>query len=241
MDHVAAYEALNELLHVPSAETRYGAFRALRTRNAADPLVRGESLGGKFAYHVISSDGAPMIHIAKVQRPEIVLFGQHQKIVPPAFLFAGRDIMIKGTEDGRLRLVRFCAGEQEDQQETCDAAVDPMIRAIVRLGGGYAEVVQALHEARQGGYLDSKVVVNALAQPGRTYHRDVQAGEELPEEPQIHVANPVPELYTDRLDADRDKVETKTEHAPEEIQEEPAGDDEAGSSFLGRMTDWFAK
>ena len=59
MDHVAAYEALNELLHVPSAETRYGAFRALRTRNAADPLVRGESLGGGFAYHVISSDDVP--------------------------------------------------------------------------------------------------------------------------------------------------------------------------------------
>jgi hypothetical protein len=241
MDHVAAYEALNELLHVPSAETRYGAFRALRTRNAADPLVRGESLGGGFAYHEISSEGTPMIHLSKLQRPEIVLFGQHQKLVPPAFLFAGKEIMIKGTEDGRIRLIRFTNGDQEDQQETCDAEVDSMIRGIVRLGGGYAEVVQALQEARQGGYLDAKVVVNAMAQPGRTYHRGEDALEDNPEEPQIRVANPVPELYSDRLETDRDKDDNKPGYEPEEISEEPAENSDSGSSFMGRMTDWFAK
>jgi hypothetical protein len=238
---VAAYEALNELLHVPSAETRYGAFRALRTRNAADPLVRGESLGGGFAYHEISSEGTPMIHLSKLQRPEIVLFGQHQKLVPPAFLFAGKEIMIKGTEDGRIRLIRFTNGDQEDQQETCDAEVDSMIRGIVRLGGGYAEVVQALQEARQGGYLDAKVVVNAMAQPGRTYHRGEDALEDNPEEPQIRVANPVPELYSDRLETDRDKDDNKPGYEPEEISEEPAENSDSGSSFMGRMTDWFAK
>ncbi len=240
MDHVAAYEALNDLLHVASAETRYGAFRALRTRNAADPLVRGESLGGKFAYHVLDSDGPPMVHIAKVQRPEIVVFGQGQKLVPPAFLFAGRDIMIKGTEDGRLRLVRFGVADQEDQEETCEAAVDPLIRAIVRLGGGYAEVVQALHEARQGGYLDAKVVVNALAHPNRTYRRGEVPDRAGPDEPEIHVANPVTELYADRLESDRVKGDPDTPYEPEETDKEPQEKEGAGSSFLGRVTDWFA-
>jgi hypothetical protein len=240
MDHVAAYEVLNELLHVPSAETRYGAFRALRTRNAADPLVRGESLGGGFAYHVISSEGPPMIHISKSQRPEIVLFGQRQKIVPPAFLCAGKEIMIKGTEDGRLRLTRFATGEQQDQQETCEAAVDPLIRSIVRLGGGYAEVVQALQEARQGGYLDAKVVVNAMARPNRTYHTDEDPSTTNPDEPQIQVANPVPELFVDRLEADREKDDGKSRYEPEEVSAEPADNSDSSSSFMGRMRNWFA-
>jgi hypothetical protein len=241
MDHVAAYEVLNELLHVPSAETRYGAFRALRTRNAADPLVRGESLGGGFAYHVIGSDGSPMIHLSKSQRPEIVLFGQHQKVVPPAFLFAGKEIMIKGTEEGRIRLIRFTAGDQEDQQETCDAEVDPMIRAIVRLGGGYAEVVQALHEARQGGYLDAKVVVNAMARPNREYHSGEDASENNPDEPEIRVANPVPELYVDRLEAHGDEDDGKPSYEPEEVSEEPAENSDSSRSFMGSMRNWFAK
>ncbi len=240
MDHVAAYEVLNELLHVPSAETRYGAFRALRSRNAADPLVRGESLGGGFAFHVISSEATPMIHVSKSQRPEIVLFGQHQKLVPPAFLFAGKEIMIKGTEDGRLRLIRFTVGEQEDPQETCDAEVDPMIRAIVRLGGGYCEVVQALQEARQGGYLDAKVVVNAMARPNRKYHGDDAAAATNPDEPQIRVANPVPELFVDRLETDSETADTTPTYEPEEVSETPAEDSDT-SSFMGRMRNWFAK
>ena len=183
-----------------------------------------------------------MIHLSKLQRPEIVLFGQHQKIVPPAFLFAGKDIMIKGTEDGRLRLVRFAAGDQEDQQETCDAEVDPMIRAIVRLGGGYAEVVQALQEARQGGYLDAKVVVNAMAQPGRTYHRgDETPGTTIPQEPQIRVANPVPELYSDRLESGGDKDDGQAELRTGGGPRGTGGRSESDSSFMGRMTNWFAK
>ncbi|MHB9078392.1 MAG: flagellar basal body P-ring protein FlgI [Pirellulaceae bacterium] len=240
MDHVAAYETLNELLHVPSAETRYGAFRALRTRNAADPLVRGETLGGGFAYHVISSDGPAMIHISKVQRPEIVMFGQHQPLVPPAFLCAGKDIMVKGLEDGRLRVTRFANGSKEDQQETCDANVDQMIHCITRLGGGYAEVVQVLQEARQGGYLESKVVVNAIARP-RAFRRNVEKPKDGAEESQIRAANPIPELFSDRLGSERAESEEKPSCEPEEITAEPAAEDSSEDSFMGKMSGWFTK
>ncbi|GAG50072.1 unnamed protein product, partial [marine sediment metagenome] len=51
MQEYAAYEQLRYLLSSPSAETRYGAFRALWAGNKADPLVKGESLGGQFQYH----------------------------------------------------------------------------------------------------------------------------------------------------------------------------------------------
>ncbi len=237
MDHVVAYEALNELLHVASAETRYGAFRALRTRNAADPLVRGEYLGGEFAYHVISSDGPPLVHLAKSQRPEIVLFGQDQRLIPPAFLFAGKEIMIKGQEDGRLKLTRFGVGQKEDQQEICEATVDAMIRGIVKLGGSYGDTILALQEARQGGYLESKLVVNALARPGRTYHRDENEAEGEKPESQIRAANPVPELFSDRLE----KGDKKERYVPDEIPEEPAEKDGSEESFMGRMTNWFQR
>jgi hypothetical protein len=240
MDHVAAYESLNELLHVPSAETRYGAFRALRTRNAADPLVRGESLGGGFAYHVISSDGPAMIHLSKIQRPEIVLFGQHQPLVPPAFLCAGKDIMVKGLADGRLRLTRFASGDKEDQQETCEADVDQLVRSIVRLGGGYPEVVQALLEARQGGYLDSKVVVNAIA-TGRKHHRDAELPENGDEESKIKTANPIPELFSDRLDGEDPEDLEKPSYEPDEIGAESTGEGDAEKSFAARMSGWFSK
>ncbi len=235
MDHVVAYEALNELLHVASAETRYGAFRALRTRNAADPLVRGEYLGGEFAYHLISTDGPAMIHISKAQRPEIVIFAPDQHIVPPAFLFAGKDIMIKGLADDRLKLVRFGVGKEEDAQETCAATVDQMIRSTVKLGGSYSDVVEALQEARKGGYLEGKLVVNALARPNRKYYR--HEGEES--EKEIRPASPVPGLFANRLE----KGEKKRRYLPDEIDPiiEDEEKDESEKSFTGRMTDWFRR
>ena len=46
MKDFAAADQLRELLSAPSAETRYGAFRALWTMDSSDPTVKGEVLGG---------------------------------------------------------------------------------------------------------------------------------------------------------------------------------------------------
>ena len=86
LDQYSAQEALLELMNVPSAETRYGAFAHLYARNPRDPLVRGEVIGDEFAMHVMSTTGEPMIHIARATRPEIVLFGHGQKLESPTFL-----------------------------------------------------------------------------------------------------------------------------------------------------------
>ncbi|MFO7906220.1 MAG: flagellar basal body P-ring protein FlgI [Pirellulaceae bacterium] len=233
MDHVAAYESLNDLLHVKSSETRYGAFRALRTRNAADPVVRGESLDGKFAYHVISSNGPAMIHISKAQRPEIVVFGAEQPIVPPAFLSAGKKIMVKGLDDGQLKVTRFTTGTDADHRETCDATIDQMIRTIVKLGGRYSDVIEALQGARKGGYLESKLVVNALARPDRTYHRDESDGDE----PTVRPHGPIPELFSDRLE----HSEEDQEYLPDEIKTDETEKGQPDSSFMGGMTGWFQR
>ncbi len=167
MDHLDAYESLTDLLQVDSAETRYGAFRSLRYRNAADPLVRGEALGGGFAYHVINSDGPAMIHFSKSVRPEIVLFGSQLPIEPPAFLFAGKNILIKGLKDGQLKVCRFGAGQVEDLSEICPATVDRLVRAVVKMGGNYGDLLEALQDARSRGYLHAKVAINAVPRPDR--------------------------------------------------------------------------
>jgi hypothetical protein len=239
MDHVAAYEALTELLHVSSAETRYGAFRALRTRNPQDPLVVGESLERDFAYHVIHSDAPPMIHFSRSRRPEIVLFGHHQILQPPAVLFAGKEIMIKGLPDGTLRVSRFGVGDEEDLHEICEADLDQMIRTIAQLGGGYSAIIQAVHEAKQGGYLQSKVVVDALARPGRTYHRDADDPDGGEPERSVPLANPIPELFSNPFADPKEKRRFETE----EIAPEPDFVEKEAShgSFLGRMTDWFSR
>ena len=99
MDDLAAYDGLRSLLDLPSNETRYGAFRSLWAMNAQDPLVRGTWLGDQFSYHVLDTMGPELVHVTRSYRPEIVLFGHDQQLMPPFVLEAGKRIMVTGKDD----------------------------------------------------------------------------------------------------------------------------------------------
>jgi flagellar basal body P-ring protein FlgI len=172
MNDISASENLRELLNVPSAETRYGAFRALWTMNHSDPLVMGENLGGQFGYHVLNTSGPPMIHVTKSKRPEIVLFGASQEFSMPLAVEAGNQIMVTGNKPGEITVSRFAVHEP-DQKRFVTARVDDVIRAIVALGGSYPDVVQALQEAKAHGCLAGRFEIDALPEAGRVYTRRV--------------------------------------------------------------------
>jgi len=170
MDDLSAYEQLRDLLEVSSAETRYGAFRALWAMNPHDPLVMGESLGGQFSYHVLDTSGPPMIHVTRSRRPELVLFGEDQRLRAPVVLEAGNQIIIRGVEPDEFVVSKFAVGEP-DQKRFVSNRVDDVIRAVVELGGTYPDVVQALQEAKSHGALSSRFEVDALPEAGRMYDR----------------------------------------------------------------------
>ena len=170
MDDLSAHEQLHDLLQASSAETRYGAFRALWAMDPDDPLVMGESLGGQFSYHVLDTSRPAMIHVTRSRRPEVVLFGQDQRLCAPAVLEAGNQIMIRGVKDDEFVVSRFAIGEP-DQKRFVSNRVDDVIRAVAELGGTYPDVVQALEEAKASGALSSRFEVDALPEAGRTYDR----------------------------------------------------------------------
>jgi hypothetical protein len=171
LNDVHAADALLELFDVPSAETRYGAFRALWAMNERDPQLHGEHLGNRFWLHVIPSAGPAMVHLTHSFRPEIVLFGEGQKFELPIALEAGNSIIVKSQADGQIRVSRFAAGEK-DQTVTVKNLLDEVIRAIAEVGGDYPDVVQALQQARTNKALVSRFEVDAIPQGGRAYDRN---------------------------------------------------------------------
>ncbi len=184
MDCYSAEEQLLRLLEVSSAETRYGAFRALTEMDTTNPQIRGELLGGQFHYHVLSVSGEPMVHVTRNRRPEIVLFGRNPKMKAPFELEAGNQILVIGRDDDEVTVSRFAVG-QPDQKRTISNNLDEVIRAIVELGGTYPDVVQALQQAKKRGVLPGRFEVEAIPQAGRRYDRvaDAEAEpEELEEE-----------------------------------------------------------
>ncbi|MGE0608236.1 MAG: flagellar basal body P-ring protein FlgI [Pirellulales bacterium] len=171
MDDVSAYDQLRELLHVPSAETRYGAFRALWAMNPNDAVIRGEKFDDRFSYHVIDSDGPPMVHATRSYRPEIVLFGGDQVLKTPMTLEASKQLWVNSRGGDEVTVSRFAVGEQ-DQKRVVSNRLDDVLRAIVDVGGSYPEVVQFLQQAHESNNLDSRFEVDAIPEAGRIYYRD---------------------------------------------------------------------
>ena len=171
MNDFAAEEQLKGLLELPSAETRYGAFRALWAMDPSDGLIMGEQLSGQFSYHVLGTSGPAMIHVTTARRPEIVLFGQGQRLSNPLAIEAGNQIMVTGNPGSNTLSVAKFAVDQPVQRRIVSTQVDEVIRAIVDLGGTYPDVVQALQEAKSSGALTARFEVDAIPEAGRTFDR----------------------------------------------------------------------
>ncbi len=239
MNDYSATEELRELLQSPSAETRYGAFRALWTMNPNDPAIRGENLGGQFSYHVIDSDQTPMIHVTRSRRAEIVLFGRHQTLSSPLTLEAGNRILITSRKPNEVVLSKFMPNEP-DQKRVVSASVDEVIRAIVELGGTYPDVVQALQQAKAAGVLASRLEVDALPEAGRTFDRDAtnEEGSGSPAAQPV-VNSPVPDLYRRQAEAKVDADAGSKDRGQAREAEVETGEDEDSSEAKSKSSTGF--
>ncbi|MHB8898835.1 MAG: flagellar basal body P-ring protein FlgI [Thermoguttaceae bacterium] len=194
MEDFESQDQLHNLLDSASAETRYGAFRALTVRRNPDPFVQGRNMREQFTLHVLPVSGAPMVHVARSKRPEIVLFGRDQMLSLPVSVDAGNEILVNSTPEGQIILAKYTVGEP-DQRRTVSPRLEEVIGAIVDLGGSYPDVVQALQEAQASGAPTSRFEVDALPAAGRTYDRIANAEGEG-EEPELRANSPVPDLFS---------------------------------------------
>jgi flagellar basal body P-ring protein FlgI len=201
MEEVSAADELRTLLDLQSAETRYGAFRALWGMNRNDPLIKGQSLHDKLTLHVIPSNGPPMVHVTRSFRPEVVLLGLDQRLQTPFTLEAGKSTVVKGESPGRVVISRFAVGEPDREIVTSDR-LEEIVQAVIEAGGHYPDVVQLLHSARIQGALPSRFEVDAVPQAGRRYDRPQASQSAKSDESNFPVLSTLPNLFGRRAEPD---------------------------------------
>lgn len=231
--HVSALDALDSLLHVSSAETRYGAFRAQKKRADNSPVFNAEKLGenGQFVLHTIPSNGEPMVHYTRSREPEIVLFGDPIELRIPEFLDCGREILIKGSEDGtQIKVCRFQPG-QETRVEYCAPRVKDFIHALANVGLSYGRIIQLLDQTKREDLLVARLVADATPRPSRSYGQDSEDSEEVTAPPPTNLM-PLPDLFHVRP-----AVRVRT--SDEDVDSSSTGDGEK-SSWFGKMGSWFS-
>jgi flagellar basal body P-ring protein FlgI len=184
---------------VSSAETRYGAFRALWTIDKHDECLAGENMNDEFKLHVIEAEGDPMVHLTRFRVPEVVVFGADQKLQTPISLTAGRHIMITAPSGSETVTVSRFDAYDEDQQIVTTTALADIIRAVGKLKAAYPDVAQMLVQADKQSNLSGRLEIDALPESGRTYYRmaAVATGEAKPARQEVTVGSPgaVPNMF----------------------------------------------
>jgi len=184
---------------VVSAETRYGAFRALWTIDKHDEFIGGENMNDEFHLHVIPSEGDSMVHLTRFRVPEIVVFGANQKLQTPINLSAGRHIMITAPAGSDTVTISRFEANTGDHQVTIGANLAEVIRAVGKLKASYPDVAQMLVQADRQSNLDGRLEIDALPRAGRYYHPLASAGfgggEEGREKTRIGRPDLVPNMF----------------------------------------------
>lgn len=174
IDDADAHLALKEMLEETSAETRYGAFRALTILDAYDPFIAGMDLEGRFKLHVLSTHGAPLIHLTQQQRSEIVLFGADQAFETPLIVSAGDKIRVQGQSGSdQIVISRYEFGKPDQRFEVSPRIAD-VIQKVVELGASYPDVVQMLVQAEHQHNLPGHIAIDQMPASGRMYERPLE-------------------------------------------------------------------
>jgi hypothetical protein len=160
---------LRELLSSPSAETRYGAFRALWTLDGRDAALNEEELGRNFFLHRVAPESPPLVHLTMTRRAEVVLFGREPMLVPPFNLQAGPEFLVTARVGEEHCIVSRFSPHHGVRRETCSLRLYDVLHQLGALGATYPDVVELLQQASRFRNLDCPLRVDALPQATSVY------------------------------------------------------------------------
>lgn len=165
----AAVVHLRQLLRSPSAETRYGAFRALRAAREQDDAVTGTNYPGGLHVHRVAADSRPMIHLNTLNRAEIVLFGEEPTLLPPFTLSVGSRFILSAREAEGQCLITSFRSDGEPVRVQTSLRLAEIMEKLSELGGGYGDVVELLQAAQKVRTLSCPLAIDAVPQAPSVY------------------------------------------------------------------------
>ncbi len=165
LDHFQAEEALRSLLSQGDPETRYGAVRAMRRRNARDPLIIGEQVSKVGSLLEIPANGPDFVAVSMIETPEIVFFGHVPRLNIHGFHNVNASLLLQPTGQDEVTITRFVPGAS-DMTATCKNDLRSVLQAIAQVGGGYGDWVSFVRECQEQRLIDIPVAMNPVPAAG---------------------------------------------------------------------------
>ncbi len=174
LDNGQSEQTLVGLLSESDDETRCGAFRALRLQNPRHPAVQSQWLADDHHLSIIDNDSKPLLHFARRERAEILIFNDSQTF-SDKFLYVESGLTVKSNGDGTVSVASYQA--DNTAKMVCSDRVSDVFQAIAQTGHGYATLLRLSRQAMKEGTLNSKFAIDAMPKVGRQYKPDVVKSE----------------------------------------------------------------
>jgi flagellar basal body P-ring protein FlgI len=203
MDAAISHVELRRLLDSPSAETKYGAFRALRALDEREETIQGDLLNESFWLHHVAPASPLMVHVSTRNRAEIVLFGDNVRMVAPFSILAGEYVVAAGKEDDKCTVTRISYRHGTSKRQ-CTLKLEEVLRTLADLGATYPDVVDVLRRAEHCQCLNCKTEVDALPQSVEVSDLALAgAGDQELLQAHPEILGPTPNLYEKGRDGRR--------------------------------------
>jgi hypothetical protein len=168
-DDPLAREALQQLLQESEPELRFGAYLAMKNRNATDLALAGESVGTDFHFTQIPSTTG-LIAVSLQKKKEIVLFGGSTPVRIRETLNPTSSMRLTPVMGDQIKLTR-----REVDGTTSHAIVNSDIVSVIRgmgtISASYNDLVHTLDVLSAKQALAVPIAMNPRPQAGREYTR----------------------------------------------------------------------
>jgi hypothetical protein len=169
LDEAVCRLKLRELLTTSEdAETRYGAFRALRALDPNNQVVQGELLNESFWLHRVAPQTSPLVHISSTRRAEIVLFGE-EPMLKPDFGCAAGEFVVTVSKDDDHCIISHVPLHGRPTRRSCSLELSKVLHTLAEMGCQYPEAVTLLQQADEAGRLSCRLRCDALPQAVSVY------------------------------------------------------------------------
>lgn len=170
LDNGQSEQALISLMNENTAETRYGAFRALRLQNPSHPVVQGQWLAGDHHLCIVDNDAEPLLHFSRREQAEILIFNNSQTF-SDQFLFVETGLTVKSNGDGTVSVATYRA--DNSGKTICSDRVSDVFQTISQTGYGYATLLRLAQQSQKEGTLNARLEMDAMPKIGRQYQPNV--------------------------------------------------------------------
>ena len=176
IDLQLAVDALQNLMNMPSLETRYGAFCAIRRRSDARLVLHGSEVTNECRLYEVASSAAPAVVVSLRETAEIVLFGEVSPLQLNGFLRGPDGLIVRADPQNPslIRISRFRAG-RPDERSGATATTRGLINGVAAVGGCYGDIVAILRQAKETGAMVDQFAIDPLPKSLRLYHREDHA------------------------------------------------------------------